>query len=127
MHDWHDLARAQNIGLTQILCGASGGVQRRGSVGGEIAAGFTFFSLGIIPSRASGYARYTYQIIDTKSRSNERIQTQLTGYIWWSSVFYPLFNSFQQSGQYGATRLEMNLKVVAAIEAMGHSSKLPVE
>ncbi|MBI38212.1 MAG: hypothetical protein CMF59_01325 [Leptospiraceae bacterium] len=93
----------------------------------EIAAGFTFFSLGIIPSRASGYARYTYQIIDTKSRSNERIQTQLTGYIWWSSVFYPLFNSFQQSGQYGATRLEMNLKVVAAIEAMGHSSKLPVE
>ena len=94
---------------------------------GEIAAGFTFFSLGIIPSRSRGYVRYTYQIIDTRNRSNERIQTELAGYIWWSSLFYPMFNAFQQAGQYGSTRLAMNLKVVSSIESMGHEGKLRVD
>ncbi|HBS05042.1 MAG TPA: hypothetical protein DEA96_08765 [Leptospiraceae bacterium] len=94
---------------------------------GEIAAGFTFFSLGIIPSRSRGYVRYTYQIIDTRNRSNERIQTELAGYIWWSSLLYLMFNAFQQAGQYGSTRLEMNLKVVSAIESMGQEGKLRVD
>ncbi|MCB1140531.1 MAG: hypothetical protein KDK23_17365 [Leptospiraceae bacterium] len=94
---------------------------------GEIAAGFTFFSLGIIPSKGEGYARYTYQIIDTKNRRNERIQTQLTGHNWWSSLFYPLFNAIQQSGQYGRVRTDMNLRVIAAIEGMGSEGRLPLE
>ena len=93
----------------------------------EVAAAFTFFSLGIIPSKGRGYARYTYQIIDTKSRRNERIQTEITGHEWWGSLSYLILNAIQQSGQYGRVRTEMNLRVVAAIEGMGRDGKLPLE